>query len=197
MRRVSLRRGSLRRGSLRRSSLVPVSNGQDLPWDILDRLLIPIICCHAAAIILSGILNVLHISDVSTLALFAWFALSTGGAILFYHHLKVSSRIKILMLSFCIQRANAHTHTQCLLSLPLYRTGRCKYLPSHHHWTRIATVTSPTIYMRWWCVVCAAVCLKNLRIEINYSARVYVCVCACVVIECVEYERTRLQAKCD
>lgn len=99
MRRVSLRRGSLRRGSLRRTSLVPASNGQDLPWDILDRLLIPIICCHATAIILSGILNVLHISDVSTLALFAWFALSTGGAILFYHHLKVSFE-KILFVDF-------------------------------------------------------------------------------------------------
>lgn len=36
-----------------------------------------------------GILNTLHISDVSCLTLFAWFALSTGGAILFYHHLQV------------------------------------------------------------------------------------------------------------
>lgn len=86
---VALRRGSLRRGSVRRASLVPASTSLDLPWDILDRLLIPILCCHAAAIILSGVLNLLHISDVSTLTLFAWFALSTGGAILFYHHLKV------------------------------------------------------------------------------------------------------------
>lgn len=86
---VALRRGSLRRGSVRRTSLVPASTSLDLPWDILDRLLIPILCCHAAAIILSSALNLLHISDVSTLTLFAWFALSTGGAILFYHHLKV------------------------------------------------------------------------------------------------------------
>lgn len=86
---VALRRGSLRRGSVRRASLVPASTSLDLPWDILDRLLIPILCCHAAAIILSGLLNLLNISDVSTLTLFAWFALSTGGAILFYHHLKV------------------------------------------------------------------------------------------------------------
>lgn len=88
MRRLSLRRGSLRRGSLRRGSLVPAST-QDIPWDILDRLLIPILCCHAAAIILSGLLNILSISEVSTLALFTWFSLSVGGAILFYHHLKV------------------------------------------------------------------------------------------------------------
>lgn len=86
---VALRRGSLRRGSVRRASLVPASTSLDLPWDILDRLLIPILCCHAAAIILSGVLNLLNISDVSTLTLLAWFALSTGGAILFYHHLKV------------------------------------------------------------------------------------------------------------
>lgn len=86
-----MRRGSLRRGSLRRGSLIPTTTSQDIPWDILDRLLIPILCCHAAAIILSGILNLLRISDVSTLALFAWFALSTGGSILFYHHLKVNT----------------------------------------------------------------------------------------------------------
>lgn len=86
---VALRRGSMRRSSVRRASLVPASTSLDLPWDILDRLLIPILCCHAAAIILSGVLNLLGISDVSTLTLFAWFALSTGGSILFYHHLKV------------------------------------------------------------------------------------------------------------
>lgn len=84
-----MRRGSLRRGSLRRGSALPQNQAHDLPWDILDRLLLPILCCHGAAIILSGLLNALRISQVSTLALFAWFALSTGGAILFYHHLKV------------------------------------------------------------------------------------------------------------
>lgn len=89
IRRASLRRGSLRKGSLRRGSALPQNQAHDLPWDILDRLLLPILCCHAAAIILSGLLNALHISQVSTLALFAWFALSTGGSILFYHHLKV------------------------------------------------------------------------------------------------------------
>lgn len=86
---LTLRRSSMRRNSLRRTSLVPSSTSLDLPWDILDRLLLPLIFCHAAAIILSSILNILRISDVSCLALFAWFALSTGGAILFYHHLQV------------------------------------------------------------------------------------------------------------
>jgi len=97
----TLRRSSLRRGSMRRTSLVPASTSLDLPWDILDRLLIPILCCHAAAIILSGVLNVLRISDVSTLALFAWFSLSTGGAILFYHHLKVSASGKAILITGC------------------------------------------------------------------------------------------------
>lgn len=102
MRRASLvqtlRRGSMRRSSLRRTSLVPASTSLDLPWDLLDRLLIPILCCHAAAIILSGILNLLNISDVSCLTLFAWFALSTGGAILFYHHLKVCTIHKFVYM---------------------------------------------------------------------------------------------------
>lgn len=89
---LTLRRGSIRRGSLRRTSLVPSSTSLDLPWDILDRLLLPLIFCHAAAIILSRILNTLRISDVSCLALFAWFSLSTCGAILFYHHLQVCMR---------------------------------------------------------------------------------------------------------
>lgn len=39
--------------------------------------------------LVSGLLSVLRISQVSTFSLFMWFALSTVGAILFYHHLKV------------------------------------------------------------------------------------------------------------
>lgn len=98
---LSLRRGSMRRNSLRRTSLVPSSTSLDLPWDILDRLLLPLIFCHAAAIILSSILNTLRISDVSCLALFAWFALSTGGAILFYHHLQVTASGKAILITGC------------------------------------------------------------------------------------------------
>lgn len=106
---LTLRRGSMRRSSLRRTSLVPASTSLDLPWDLLDRLLIPILCCHAAAIILSGVLNLLRISDVSCFTLFAWFALSTGGAILFYHHLKVSR----LQTQFCC----VHNFLFCTLGI--------------------------------------------------------------------------------
>lgn len=122
MRRASLltlRRGSMRRSSLRRTSLVPASTSLDLPWDILDRLLLPILCCHAAAIILSGILNILGISDVSTLALFAWFSLSTGGAILFYHHLKVcycQFQFVRYLFSSCRYRCKRSKRCECLFS---------------------------------------------------------------------------------
>lgn len=82
-----------RRSSARRGSILtpPPTNRHEVPWDIFDRLLLPLLCCHAAAIMLSGLLNLLRISHVSTFALFIWFALSTVGAILFYHHLKVGS----------------------------------------------------------------------------------------------------------
>lgn len=87
-----LQRPSLakRRISLRRSSLIQATREQqEVPWDLFDRLLLPIICCQATAIILSGTLNLLRISQVSAFALFLWFVVITIGAVLFYHHLKV------------------------------------------------------------------------------------------------------------
>lgn len=62
---------------------------QEVPWDVLDRCLLPVIFCHAAAIILSTVLNTLHISQVSTLTLFIFFTITTIAAVLFYHNLKV------------------------------------------------------------------------------------------------------------
>lgn len=86
-----LQASTKRRGSLkpRRGSIVPVQASKELPWDLFDRLLLPLLCCHAVAIIFSGLLNLLRISQVSTFTLFIWFAVSATGAILFYHHLKV------------------------------------------------------------------------------------------------------------
>lgn len=60
-----------------------------MPWDLFDRLFVPLVCCHAAAVVLSFVLNVLRISQVSSFGLFVLFALLIGGSILFYHHLKV------------------------------------------------------------------------------------------------------------
>uniref|UniRef100_T1GYK6 Uncharacterized protein n=1 Tax=Megaselia scalaris TaxID=36166 RepID=T1GYK6_MEGSC len=83
--RLSLRRVSLRRGSI---SALPQKN-QEIPWDILERLLMPFLFCHAAAIIISTFLHTFGISNASTFAIFMWFSISTIGAVLFYHFVKV------------------------------------------------------------------------------------------------------------
>lgn len=62
---------------------------KEVPWDLFDRLIVPLVCCHAAAVLLAFVLNLLRISQVSSFALFIWFALLMVGSILFYHHLKV------------------------------------------------------------------------------------------------------------
>ncbi|KAJ6650139.1 D-beta-hydroxybutyrate dehydrogenase, mitochondrial [Pseudolycoriella hygida] len=92
-----------RRGSLkpRRGSIVPAQSSKEMPWDLFDRLLLPLLCCHAVAIILSNLLNILRISQVTTFTLFMWFAVSVVGAILFYHHLKVSAPGKVILITGC------------------------------------------------------------------------------------------------
>ncbi|KAJ8951484.1 hypothetical protein NQ318_000179, partial [Aromia moschata] len=90
---ISLPPGASRKGSIRRQSSAgllskPAVSQQEVPWDILDRCLLPVIFCHAAAVILSNALNVLHISEVTTFTLFIWFTIVTIGAVLFYHNLK-------------------------------------------------------------------------------------------------------------
>jgi hypothetical protein len=62
---------------------------EELPWDLFDRCFLPVIFSHAAAVILSTILNTLYISQVSTFTLFLWFVVSSLGAVFFYHNLKV------------------------------------------------------------------------------------------------------------
>jgi len=94
---IAKRRISLRRGSLIASQGQP----QEVPWDLFDRLLLPIICCQATAIILSNALSLLRISTVSSFALFIWFAISTVGAVLFYHQLKVSAVGKAVLITGC------------------------------------------------------------------------------------------------
>ncbi|KAI8116009.1 mitochondrial, D-beta-hydroxybutyrate dehydrogenase [Lucilia cuprina] len=96
LRRAS-RRASLRRGSI---SVLPQKNAE-IPWDILERLFMPFLFCHAAAIIISNALHVLNISTVSTFAVFVWFALSTVGAVLFYHFVKVSASGKGVLITGC------------------------------------------------------------------------------------------------
>lgn len=79
-----------RKGSLIQSG--PSSSTQqskEVPWDMLDRCLLPLIFCHASSVILGTILNVLRISQVSSFTLFIWFVIITMSAVLFYHNLQV------------------------------------------------------------------------------------------------------------
>ncbi|XP_061729241.1 uncharacterized protein LOC133534175 [Cydia pomonella] len=81
-RRPSVRRGSLIKGSQ--------SQSQEVPWDIIDRCALPIVLCHALAVVLSTVLNALHLSSISVFTLFLWFAISVTGSLWFYHNLQVS-----------------------------------------------------------------------------------------------------------
>ncbi|XP_030554112.1 D-beta-hydroxybutyrate dehydrogenase, mitochondrial [Drosophila novamexicana] len=96
MRRAS-RRASLRRGSI---SALPQKSAE-IPWDIFERLFMPFLFCQAAAIVSSHLLHALNISNISTFAVFVWFALSTVGAVLFYHFVKVSASGKGVLITGC------------------------------------------------------------------------------------------------
>lgn len=94
MRRGSVQAINFRRGSIhpsqRRGSIMPGQTVQEVPWDLLDRLLLPLLCCHAAAIITSGFLKWTKLCQVNSFALFIFFTLATTTVVWFYHHLKVS-----------------------------------------------------------------------------------------------------------
>ncbi|XP_017768973.1 PREDICTED: D-beta-hydroxybutyrate dehydrogenase, mitochondrial [Nicrophorus vespilloides] len=77
---------------------------QEVPWDILDRCFLPVVFCQAAAIIISTVLNTLHISQVTSLTLFIWFTISTIAAVLFYHNLKVTAAGKAVLITGCDSR---------------------------------------------------------------------------------------------
>ncbi|CAB0005323.1 unnamed protein product [Nesidiocoris tenuis] len=70
-------------------------------WDLIDRCLLPVLFSHAAAIILSTLLNVLRISQVSTVSLFIIFLGLTLAVTLFYHNLKVSTAGKYIIVTGC------------------------------------------------------------------------------------------------
>ncbi|XP_060523898.1 D-beta-hydroxybutyrate dehydrogenase, mitochondrial [Cylas formicarius] len=104
--------GNIRRSSIRRQSSVGLpgkpatatSGPQEVPWDVLDRCFLPVIFCHAAAFTISVMLNVLHVTEVSTLTLFIWFSIATIGAVLFYHNLKVTAAGKAVLITGCDSR---------------------------------------------------------------------------------------------
>jgi NAD(P)-dependent dehydrogenase (short-subunit alcohol dehydrogenase family) len=86
--------------SLRRGSVVqPIS--KEVPWDIFDRLLLPLLFCHSAAIIISGLLHLLQISHITSFSLFIVFSLGTAALVLFYHNLQVSASGKAVLVTGC------------------------------------------------------------------------------------------------
>lgn len=62
---------------------------EEIPWDLFDRCILPVIFSHAAAVILSTVLNVLYISQVSSFTLLLLFLTISVGSTIFYHNLKV------------------------------------------------------------------------------------------------------------
>lgn len=92
-RRPSARRGSLIKGSQ--------STSQEVPWDIIDRCALPIVLCHALAVVLSTVLNAMHLSSISVFTLFLWFSISVTGSLWFYHNLQVTAAGKAVLVTGC------------------------------------------------------------------------------------------------
>ncbi|GLV31812.1 uncharacterized protein CBL_07572 [Carabus blaptoides fortunei] len=69
-------------GHRRPSGAPPPAQGQEVPWDMVDRCLLP----------------------VSALTLFIWFTITTVGAVLFYHNLKVTAAGKAVLVTGCDSR---------------------------------------------------------------------------------------------
>lgn len=95
-RRLSLRHESLRRGSI----VAPIS--KEVPWDIFDRLFLPLLYCHAIAIIFSAVLSFFEIQFAfSTFGIFILLSIATVSLTLFYHNLKVAASGKAVLVTGC------------------------------------------------------------------------------------------------
>lgn len=91
----------VRRRMSRHGSVLIETTPRQIPWDLIDRLLVPIIGCHAAAIVCSAVFNFLGISQVSAFVLFLFFAILTVGAAIGFHSLKVSPLGKAVLITGC------------------------------------------------------------------------------------------------
>ncbi|XP_066140912.1 D-beta-hydroxybutyrate dehydrogenase, mitochondrial [Euwallacea fornicatus] len=97
----------VRKSSIRRQSSVclpsRISPGtvQEVPWDVLDRCILPVICCHGAAFTLSNVFHALQISQVTTFTLFTFFTIVVLGLVFFYHNLKITAAGKAVLITGC------------------------------------------------------------------------------------------------
>ncbi|KAK7863997.1 hypothetical protein R5R35_000104 [Gryllus longicercus] len=74
---------------------------QELPWDLFDRCLLPVLFSHAAAVIVATLLHTFNISHISTVSLFLLFVSVSLAVVLFYHNLKVTAAGKGILLTDC------------------------------------------------------------------------------------------------
>nr|CAD7404909.1 unnamed protein product [Timema cristinae] len=74
---------------------------EEVPWDLFDRCLLPVLFCHAAAVILATLLNLLYISSVSIFTVFLWLLVIVLGGVFFYHNLKVTAAGKGVFITEC------------------------------------------------------------------------------------------------
>ncbi|XP_055631365.1 D-beta-hydroxybutyrate dehydrogenase, mitochondrial [Toxorhynchites rutilus septentrionalis] len=92
---------AVRRRMSRHGSVLIETTPRQIPWDLIDRLLVPIICCHAASIVVSGALSILGIYQLSAFALFVFFSIITVSMVLGFHSLKVSPLGKGVLITGC------------------------------------------------------------------------------------------------
>lgn len=93
----------------RRSSLRPIlaplpTQEREVRWDLLDRCLLPVIFCNAAAVVISYSLHFMQWSEVAVFPLFVLLTAIATGLILFYHNLKVSASGKAVLITGCDSR---------------------------------------------------------------------------------------------
>nr|CAD7427977.1 unnamed protein product [Timema monikensis] len=74
---------------------------EEVPWDLFDRCLLPVLFCHAAAVILATLLNLLYISSVSIFTVFLWLLVIVLAGVFFYHNLKVTAAGKGVFITEC------------------------------------------------------------------------------------------------
>ncbi|CAH1402903.1 unnamed protein product [Nezara viridula] len=77
---------------------------EEIPWDLVDRCLLPLVFSHAFSVILSTILGFLGLARLTLVSVFLPSIALTLALTLFYHTLKVSCAGKIVVVTGCESR---------------------------------------------------------------------------------------------